>query len=456
MTTDLKDLAELAGRLPATGPRYTSYPTANHFAEGNFVSAYQMQWRPSSQAPISAYIHVPFCATVCYYCACNKIHTANRVHAETYLQHLAREIELQRQVTGRRTLAQIHFGGGTPTTLDLEQMTKVFEHLSASYDLDQSSDRDFSIELDPRKVTAEQVAAMTRLGFNRISVGVQDFDPQVQAAVNRIQSEEETSRVIESARDNGVKSVSIDLIYGLPLQTVAGFEQTLERTLRLNPDRISLYNYAHLPHLFKTQRQIRTEDIPTRDVKLAILMRAIKTLETQGYQYLGMDHFAKSGDSLVRASKNGTLQRNFMGYSTHANCDLLALGVSSIGQTRDLYTQNEKTLNDYYTAIDAGRLPIAKGLQLSQDDQVRRYVIQTLMCTLRLNKRVFESSFQHDFDRYFAAEDPALSELIELGLLINSDRALQVTPMGRFFIRNICMVFDTYLARSEIRFSQTV
>ena len=303
MTTDLKDLAELAGRLPATGPRYTSYPTANHFAEGDFVSAYQMQWRPSSQAPISAYIHVPFCATVCYYCACNKIHTANRVHAETYLQHLAKEIELQCQVTGRRTLAQIHFGGGTPTTLDLEQMTKVFEHLSTSYDLDQSSDRDFSIELDPRKVTAEQVAAMTQLGFNRISVGVQDFDPQVQAAVNRIQSEEETRCVIESARDNGVRSVSIDLIYGLPLQTEAGFEQTLERTLRLNPDRISLYNYAHLPHLFKTQRQIKTEDIPTRDVKLAILMRAIKTLETQGYQYLGMDHFAKSGDSLVRASE---------------------------------------------------------------------------------------------------------------------------------------------------------
>ena len=454
--TDLTRLSQLARQLPATGPRYTSYPTANLFAEQDIEADYRHQWQQSDATPISVYVHVPFCATVCYYCACNKIHTANQVHAATYLEHLQQEVAVQAGVTGRRTIEQLHFGGGTPTSLSNEQMLALFTCLEQHYDLVDDPHRDYSIELDPRKLTVQRVQQLTGLGFNRISVGVQDFDPAVQQAINRVQSEAETAAVIDAARANGVRSVSVDLIYGLPLQTVEGFNRSLRQTLALAPDRIALYSYAHLPQMFKIQRQINSDDLPDSATKLALLLSAIEVLEAHDYVYLGMDHFAKRTDSLVQASHDGTLQRNFMGYTTHGHHDLLGLGISAIGQTGDLFSQNHKTLNDYYAAIDAGALPLAKGYLRNSDDKIRNQVIQQLMCTMRVDKTAFAANAGISFDDYFANAAAPLSELESQGLVENHQRQLRVTSMGRFFIRNICMVFDAYLSPVQDRFSKTV
>ncbi|MEM6709038.1 MAG: oxygen-independent coproporphyrinogen III oxidase [Pseudomonadota bacterium] len=454
--TNLNDLTRLISEIPATGPRYTSYPTANLFYETGFESAYAKAWDEDSGDPISVYLHVPFCSTVCFYCACNKVHTANPVHAKNYTEHVKREIDLQAAVTDRRGVSQLHFGGGTPTTLDHGQMAEIFAALKAHYVLDSSAERDFSIELDPRKTYPSRVEQLASLGFNRISVGVQDFEPEVQHAINRVQSEQQTAEVLSAARAAGMQSTSVDLIYGLPKQTSAGFYRTIERTLRLDPDRISLYNYAHLPELFKIQRQIRSKELPEAETKLTLLRTAIEQFESAGYVYLGMDHFAKRSDSLVIAGNSGTLQRNFMGYSTHADCDLLALGVSAIGAAGSLYTQNHKTLNDYYGAIDSGRLPLAKGLVMTDDDRVRRYVIQSLMCRMALCKHDFEDRFGLSFDAYFAAEAKELQRHEAQGLLRLAEDRIEVTDIGRFFIRNICMTFDAYLKQSEARFSKTI
>ena len=454
---DLGRLVKLAEELPNTGPRYTSYPSANHFVEDDFREAYRREWRRST-GPISIYVHVPFCRTVCYYCACNRIHTANRVHAETYHKHLCEEIRIQARTTGRRRVTQLHFGGGTPTSLSHAQMAAVFDELHRCYDLSDAADRDFSIELDPRKVTAERVGQLVELGFNRISIGVQDFDPKVQKAINRIQSEAETAAVIEAARAAGVQSVSVDLIYGLPRQSTDGLAQTLRKTLSLDPDRISLYHYAHLPQMFKTQRQIRSEELPDRDLRLALFSAAIATLTENGYRYLGMDHFAKHADPLVKALHDGSLERNFMGYSTHGHCDLLGLGISSIGQVGPLYTQNCKTLNDYYAAIDDGRLPLVKGLERTPDDELRAWVIQSLMCQLVLDKAVFEARFHTRFDDVFAAREQTRTQLAELagrGLVEVDDERIAVTELGRFFLRNICMAFDAYLNPQQSNHSRT-
>ncbi len=459
MSTDRAELVALIPQLASNGPRYTSYPTANLFVENDFSGDYGLAWneRPSGRAQdISVYIHVPFCATVCFYCACNKVHTANRAHTETYLEHLQQEIALQARVTGRRRITQLHFGGGTPTSFSPRQMAQVFETLAAHYELDDSDQRDFSIELDPRKVTTDEVQALAGLGFNRISVGIQDFDPRVQLAVNRTQSQLETQLVIDAARGAGVKSVSVDLIYGLPRQTTERFARTLQEVVRLDPDRISLYSYAHLPELFKTQRQINAEELPTPQTKLALLSLGIEAFEAAGYEYLGMDHFAKRSDSLCRARRDGTLQRNFMGYSTHADCPLLALGVSAIGQCGALYTQNHKTLKDYFAAVDAGRLPLAKGLLTNADDRIRRSLIQDLMCRLQIDLQAFEAQTGRPLERYFAQSWTAVEELEAFGLLQLTTTHLKVTSLGRYFLRNICMRFDAYLGQGEARFSKTV
>ena len=455
-TTDIDTLGKLAQTLPSTGPRYTSYPTANLFSEWQHEANYQALWQEQPEEPISVYVHVPFCATVCYYCACNKIHTANQVHAANYLDHLQEEIRIQREVTGSRLVEQLHFGGGTPTSLSHAQMHNLFEHLANEYTLSTAPSRDYSIELDPRKLDQRRVKQLTDLGFNRISVGIQDFDPAVQQAINRVQSESETADVIETARANGVTSVSVDLIYGLPLQTVDGFKRTLNQTLRLQPDRLSLYSYAHLPQMFKIQRQIDSATLPESATKLALLLCAIETLEAAGYVYLGMDHFAKPSDPLVEASENGTLQRNFMGYTTHGHRELLGLGLSAIGQVGDLFTQNHKTLNEYYNAIDDNQLPAAKGYLRHSDDQLRAYVIAQLMCSLRLDKDAFEQRFNTNFDAQFQNEQSALNALQKDGLLHQDEYHIQVTPLGRFFLRNVCMVFDAYLDPGQGRFSRTV
>ncbi|MEM1229553.1 MAG: oxygen-independent coproporphyrinogen III oxidase [Pseudomonadota bacterium] len=459
MQTDRDALTALIPQLAGNGPRYTSYPTANLFAEGDFQADYRNGWETGEARQtreISVYIHVPFCATVCFYCACNKIHTANRLHTRTYLAHLLREIELQVRVTGRRRITQLHFGGGTPTTLSVTQMARIFEKLEEHYELDASDSRDFSIELDPRKVTPDEVIALVELGINRISIGVQDFTPAVQQAVNRIQTQQETGQIAAAARSAGVQSVSVDLIYGLPLQTRDNFANTLRETLRLDPDRIALYSYAHLPTQFKTQRQIKSDDLPDAATKLSLLNLGIEAFEAQGYRYLGMDHFARETDSLCRAQDNGTLQRNFMGYTTHARRPLLALGVSAIGSTETCFSQNHKTLHDYYEALDADRLPLARGLVTSHDDRVRQSVISDLMCRLEVSQAAFTERSGVPLQTYFAQSWTALEALADLGLVTLSKQGIRVTSLGRYFLRNICMCFDAYLDQGTGRFSRTV
>ncbi len=451
---------ELITKYDVNGPRYTSYPTANEFVNefsaGHYIDALD-RLDGAETAPISMYIHVPFCANICYYCACNKIVTANRKHADAYLEHLLCEINLQSELlTNNHRLEQLHFGGGTPTYFSDKQFSSVFAALHEHFNLATSSERDFSIEIDPRTVDAERIRLLSSLGFNRMSFGIQDFDPQVQHAVNRLQSEDETASVINAARANGIESVSVDLIYGLPLQTVAGFEQTLARVLRLGPDRISLYSYAHLPQRFKTQRQIKAADLPDPATKLELLRTAIEVFDQAGMVYIGMDHFAKPTDTLVRAQQDGTLHRNFQGYTTHGHCDLIGLGVSAISSVSGVYSQNAKDLDGYYRHIDQHRLPIERGIVLTVDDLITRELISALMCHFKLDIAAFEARHGFKFREYFESEWEALIPFQREGLLRLSDTLIEVTAKGRFVIRNICMTFDTYLAPHQSGFSRAI
>ena len=355
---------------------------------------------------------------------------------------------------GKHKLAQLHFGGGTPTFLSDEQLERVFAMIREHFEL--LPDGEYSIEIDPRKVSRESVFKLGKLGFNRMSVGIQDFDPKVQAAVNRIQTVEETRNVIEAAREAGFKSISVDLIYGLPHQSVESIKPTLETVLSLSPDRLALYHYAHLPHIFKPQRRIDTNAVPSSEEKLDILQYAVHLLDERGYVFIGMDHFAKPEDELAIALREGRLQRNFQGYSTYADCDLVAIGVSSIGKIGDTYSQNERDLEQYYAALDNNQLPIMRGFQLSDDDVMRRQIIQDLMCRFALEL----SDYRADFAEYFAEESPDLQRIAELGLIEWQPEtgSLNVTPKGRFLIRNIAMIFDYYLRHKETKakYSQTV
>ena len=449
---------ELIASLPASGPRYTSYPTADRFHDGfrqpEYVSVLE-NTLSGSLKPVSLYVHIPFCNVICYYCGCNKVITKDTRKADEYLTYLEKEMALLApHLHGKHQLAQLHFGGGTPTFLSDAQLERVFRMIREHFEL--LPDGEYSIEIDPRKVSRESVFKLGELGFNRMSVGIQDFDPKVQAAVNRIQTVEETREVIEAARAAGFKSISVDLIYGLPHQSVASIKPTLDTVLSLSPDRLALYHYAHLPHIFKPQRRIDTNAVPSSEEKLDILQYAVKLLDERGYVFIGMDHFAKPEDELAIALREGRLQRNFQGYSTYADCDLVAIGVSSIGKIGNTYSQNQRDLNDYYADLDAGKLPVMRGYELNADDVMRRQIIQDLMCRFALEL----ADYQPNFAEYFAEEIRDLQRIAALGLIEWQPEtgSLNVTPKGRFLIRNIAMIFDYYLRHKETKakYSQTV
>jgi len=459
--------AAIIGKLSQSGPRYTSYPTAdrfhNDFGYGQFLEAVAGLRMRRSGRPLSLYVHIPFCDTICYYCGCNKIVTKDHSKAATYLGYLKQEIEMQgRLFAGMGQIEQLHFGGGTPTYLSDRQMGDLMAHLHANFDFATDQQGEYSIEIDPRTVSVERVHSLRAQGFNRISLGVQDFDPDVQKAVNRIQPEAETRTVMDAARDAGFRSISIDLIYGLPKQTMASMEQTLHKVIDAAPDRIALYNYAHMPHLFKPQRRIADADLPTPDVKLDLLALCIRRLCAAGYVYIGMDHFAKPDDELAVAQRQGRLQRNFQGYSTRAESELISCGVSAISAVGATYSQNEKTLEAYYEKLDDGKLPVARGIKLETDDLLRRIVIQKLMCNFELSISSLEQAYPIQFPLYFASELAQLKAFEDDGLLTIDRHWISVTPKGRLLIRNICMVFDRYLSMARniapqpLRYSKTI
>jgi oxygen-independent coproporphyrinogen-3 oxidase len=452
---------DLVRRYDQSGPRYTSYPTAVEFHGAFGGEDYRAACARSNAAgrPLSLYFHIPFCDTVCFYCACNKIATKDRSLAQPYLERIYRELELQRQLlTGGRRVEQLHWGGGTPTFIAGDQMRELMEKTRYWFELADDEEGEYSIEIDPREADAETVRLLRRLGFNRMSLGVQDFDPRVQRAVNRIQTEAETLAVLEAAREEGFRSISIDLIYGLPLQSVQGFVRTLERIIEFAPDRVSVFNYAHLPTRFMPQRRIDEGDLPPPRTKLEILRATGMRLAEAGYVYIGMDHFARPDDELALAQRNGTLYRNFQGYSTHADCDLIGLGVTSIGKVDNTYAQNQRDLNAYYADIDGGRLAIARGLELSRDDEIRRDVITRLICNFVLDFASVEHTWDVDFSSYFADALSRLTQMQEDGLLEMDGRSIRVLPRGRLLIRNICMVFDAYMAAKEpgVGFSKVI
>jgi oxygen-independent coproporphyrinogen-3 oxidase len=439
----------LVRKYDGFGPRYTSYPTADRFHEqftaANYVDALASR---DVSAPLSLYVHVPFCNTVCYYCACNKVITKNHDHSAKYIRYVEKEIGIVGGlVEGSPPVIQLHWGGGTPTFLSHDEMGALMGALRRQFRF--APDAEVSIEVDPRKVDAATIRYLAELGFNRISVGIQDFDPAVQKAVNRIQSEAETRAVIDAARANGFVSVNVDLIYGLPLQTVAGFSATLDKVIAASPDRIALYSYAHVPHMSKTQKQIEITQLPSPDTKLAILALAIEKLGAAGYGYIGMDHFAKPGDELAVAQRERKLHRNFQGYSTRPDCDLIAFGISAIGKVGASYAQNVKTLDGYYARLDADVLPVLRGVDLKEDDLLRRDTIQKLMCNFELDFAALSEAHGVPFAGMFAPELTALAPMVKDGLVELSDDRLRVTPRGRLLVRTVAMIFDRYLRESQ-------
>lgn len=449
-----------------SGPRYTSYPTAVQFHEGFSEKDYkawaqktnELSQQQKKPTPLSLYFHIPFCDTVCFYCGCNKVATKDRSRAAPYLQRVHREIAMQSELfDANRPVDQLHWGGGTPTFISHDEMRELMRVTAQHFSMRTDDSGEYSIEIDPREVQDDTLALLRELGFNRLSLGVQDFDPKVQKAVNRIQSEEKTFKVLTTAREQGYKSISVDLIYGLPFQTVESFSQTVDKVIAVSPDRLSVFNYAHLPAMFKPQRRINEADLPLPAEKLEILRTTMEKLNKNGYEFIGMDHFAKPDDELAIAQANGTLYRNFQGYSTHADCDLIAMGVTSIGKVGNSYAQNVKTLDEYYQKIDAGNLAIFRGIELSGDDVLRREIITQLICHFKLDFNEIESRFDIDFRKYFAPELKELAAMESDGLLQITGNVLQVLPVGRLLIRNVCMVFDIYLRSStERKFSKVI
>jgi oxygen-independent coproporphyrinogen-3 oxidase len=452
---------QIIRRFDINGPRYTSYPTADRFLD-HFPAERCAHWlghrTAGARQALSLYFHIPFCNTICYYCACNKIITKDHGRSAKYLKYLARELALQSSYLAAddNVVEQLHWGGGTPTFLSHDEMRQLMAATRKHFRL--IEDGEYSIEVDPRKVDRATVELLGELGFNRMSVGVQDFDESVQQAINRIQSEAETFAVIDAARANGFKSISVDLIYGLPRQTVSGFDRTLDRVIAASPDRLSIYNYAHLPSLFKPQRRILESDMPSADNRLQILSLAIRKLTEAGYVFIGMDHFAKPDDELAIAQREGRLHRNFQGYSTHSECDMLSFGISSISQVGPSYYQNVKTLDEYYDLLDQGQLPVYRGIELDADDILRRSIIQSLMCHFELSMDAVEAAHGIDFRRYFASELEALAEMVQGGLLQIEARRLVVLPPGRMLVRAISMVFDKRLRadRESKRYSKVI
>jgi oxygen-independent coproporphyrinogen III oxidase len=451
----------LIRKYDVAGPRYTSYPTADRFVEA-FGEAELTQWLAKRNIggisqPLSVYVHLPFCESICYYCGCNKIVTRDHGRSAKYIKYLDKELALLAPRLGETpTIAQLHWGGGTPTFLAREEMRELMALLDARFR--RSADFECAIEVDPRHAPEGTMAFLASLGFNRVSLGVQDFDPAVQKAVHRIQPEELTRRAVAEARAAGLRSVNFDLIYGLPKQTLASFNATLDKAIELDPDRIALYSYAHLPTLFKPQRRIAEADLPSAETKLQILTLAIGRLTRAGYLYIGMDHFARPDDELAIAQARGRLQRNFQGYSTFPDSDLIGLGVSAIGKVGPTYCQNQKRYDDYAAALEAGHLPVARGLELTRDDLVRRAVIQALACHFRLSLESIELAYLVDFREYFARELADLRRLQDEGLVDLSEEWITVTPRGRLLVRVVCMVFDRYLreAQARARYSKVI
>ena len=436
----------LIERFGGRGPRYTSYPTADRFG-ADFTPAHYLQAlleRAARRAPLGLYIHVPFCRTICYYCGCNKIGTKRTEHGEPYVDALIAEMRLVTALTGRgQTLSHLHFGGGTPTFLADETFTRLFDAITTQFVLDHAGE--YSIEIDPRTVNPQRLDLLRALGLNRVSLGIQDFDPAVQAAVNRIQPYEATAGLMRAARAAGFRSINADLIYGLPRQSLAGFEHTLARIIEAGPDRIALYQYAHLPALFKPQRRIHEHELPSAALRAELFELAARRLGEAGYVHLGLDHFARTDDELALAQREGRLHRNFQGYCSHDSGDLIALGVSSISAIGPVYAQNEKTLDAYYARVHSGDLPVTRGIVLGDDDVVRRDVIQALMCDFEVRWAGIEATHGIDPRRYFAA---ALAELVPMeqaGAIRIDDQGVAVLPRGRLLVRAVAMAFDRYL-----------
>ena len=441
---------DLISRYDKSGPRYTSYPTAVQFHEGFDNASYIENARLTNEnlvpSDLSLYFHLPFCSTVCYYCACNKIITKNRSHAVPYLDYLRREIEIQAQLFDPdRKVEQLHWGGGTPTFFDAAQMQSLMQDTRANFNMRDDDQGEYSIELDPRECNKNTLPHLRQLGFNRISLGVQDFNPSVQQAVNRVQTEEQTFEVIESARNESFKSISVDLIYGLPKQSTESFAETLEKVIAMSPDRLSIFNYAHMPDRFKVQKQINEAELPDAATKLDIMRNNIESLSNAGYVYIGMDHFAKADDELAIAQKNNKLTRNFQGYSTHADCDVVAMGVSAISKIGDCYAQNHHEIDTYQQAIKQDRLSVFRGFKLDNDDLLRRHVITRLICYFELDFAEVQESYLIDFQSYFYNELQALKSMQEDGLLQLDVEGIKITSSGRLLVRNICMIFDKYL-----------
>ena len=452
--------SELIRRYDQAGPRYTSYPTALQFHPGigSFDLLHALRDSRKAQRPLSLYVHVPFCANICYYCACNKVITKDRGRAHAYLQALEQEMTLVgRHLDERQRVEQLHLGGGTPTFLSHDELRQLMSQLHQHFNLLDDDSGDYGIEIDPREADWSTMGLLRELGFNRVSIGVQDLDPAVQRMINRLQSLEETRAIVEAARTLQFRSVNIDLIYGLPLQTPERFARTVEAVIDLQPDRLSLFNYAHLPERFMPQRRIDSAELPSAGNKLAMLHNSIEQLNAAGYRYIGMDHFALPDDELASAQEDGSLQRNFQGYTTHGHCDLIGLGVSAISQIGDLYCQNNSDLGGYQQDLSSGQLTIQRGLQCNADDRVRRAVIQQLICHFQLDFTMIEQAFGIDFRDYFSDIWPQLRQMAADGLLVLSDRGIDVRPTGRLLVRSLCMLFDHYLnEHSRQRFSRVM
>ncbi|MEN5037448.1 oxygen-independent coproporphyrinogen III oxidase [Pseudomonas sp. TWI929] len=460
MLDDIRWDTDLIRRYDLAGPRYTSYPTAVqlHSEVGSFDLLHALRESRRAVRPLSLYVHVPFCANICYYCACNKVITKDRARAAPYLQRLEQEIQLVAcHLEPKQRVEQLHFGGGTPTFLSHVELRQLMATLRQHFHLLDDDSGDYGIEIDPREADWSTMGLLRELGFNRVSLGVQDLDPAVQRAVNRLQSLEQTRTLIEAARTLQFRSVNLDLIYGLPKQTPEGFARTVEEVIRLQPDRLSVFNYAHLPERFMPQRRIDSNDLPSAAAKLEMLHATIDQLTAAGYRYIGMDHFALPDDELAIAQEEGTLQRNFQGYTTHGHCDLIGLGVSAISQIGDLYCQNSSDLNTYQDSLSNAQLATQRGLLCNHDDLIRRAVIQQLICHFELDFEPIEQAFTIDFRGYFNDLWPELLTLQRDGLISLDDKGIRILPAGRLLARSVCMVFDAYLAmHNRQRFSRVI
>jgi len=453
---------ELIRRYDTFGPRYTSYPTAVQFTTDYDADDY-LNWAKASNedpipAPLSLYLHIPFCDTICYYCGCSKVITKDKSKAAPYIALLKKEIKLQGALFAKdREVSQIHWGGGTPTFLSDKEIYEIIECIRDNFNVPANNLVEFGIEVDPRTVDQQRIKNLANMGFNRISFGVQDFDHEVQQAVNRVQSTEQIQQHIVDARAENFQSINIDLMYGLPKQSVQSFSKTLDTTIELNPDRIAIYNYAHLPKMFKPQRRINEEELPSPEEKLNILQLCIDKLHDAGYVYIGMDHFAKKSDDLVKAQQQGSLHRNFQGYSTNADCDMIAMGITAISRVGDNYSQNVRTIEEYKERLDKGEIPVFRGIELEADDVLRREVINDLMCNNQLDIKKIEEEWHIDFHSYFKPSVDNLQQMADDGLLTIEKDRITITTSGRLLARSICMQFDRYLQEeNNNRFSRVI